>query len=456
MIDRRSFIVASVGTGVALATGAAELSGGGAIAASNPNVSLHGYGSSHVESVTAVTQVFGDGQKLIALVIEFDRAIRGSQLSASTFKVIDRTITKVYASHTGDISGHGRDGRFVVVELSPEDAAALLWVPLPHDGSGGGPGPGGPQVGDNTPGNKIVPASATVLQVSAVVTTDGHRYAADSTTALITNKVKNLIVDDFEQFSYTDPATSRTLTYNLFKPKHMRPGKRYPLVLFMHDAGVIAVPTLGPLVQGNGATSWASPEDQAKHPCFVLAPEYPEVVIADDYKPSTYFDATVNLLKAVASTYNVDPDRIYSTGQSMGAMMTLGINIKYPDLLAASYVVAGQWPADQAAPLARKKLWVTVSEGDTKAFPTENQIMSVVKGLGTKVAQAQWDGSSTGLEFAADVRALLAQHAPINYAHFTAGTLPAVKSGKTMEHPATWQVAYDIPSIRAWIMRQSL
>ncbi|MGH1554443.1 alpha/beta hydrolase-fold protein [Streptomyces sp. L7] len=42
--------------------------------------------------------------------------------------------------------------------------------------------------------------------------------------------------------------------------------------------------------------------------------------------------------------YSIDRKRRYTTGQSMGAMMSLGLNIKYPDLFAAAFIVAGQWP----------------------------------------------------------------------------------------------------------------
>jgi predicted peptidase len=43
----------------------------------------------------------------------------------------------------------------------------------------------------------------------------------------------------------------------------------------------------------------------------------------------------------------------------------------------------------------------------------------------------------------------------VNFAAFQAGTV--VPSGSTTSaHMATWQVAYTIPGIRDWIMRQSL
>ena len=309
-------------------------------------------------------------------------------------------------------------------------------------------------VGDTTPGGTIVAAKATLTQTGTVTTTRGTRYAAD-TTARTTDAVVNPIVDDFQQLSFSDPATGQTLRYNLFVPKNYDRRKSYPMVLFMHDASVVNVATEGPLVQGLGAVCWASPEDQARHESFVLAPEYGSVVIDDTYEPSTLFEATANLVQSVTQQYSIDRNRLYTTGQSMGAMMSLGLNIRYPDLFAAAFIVAGQWPTAQAAPLAQKKLWILVSADDTKAYPGEQAITEVIQDQGTQVSTALWDGRSTAAEFAADVRTMRAQRTPVNFAAFEPGTV--VPSGSTTSaHMATWQTAYAIPGIRDWIMRQSL
>ncbi|MFJ6080587.1 alpha/beta hydrolase-fold protein [Streptomyces sp. NPDC092369] len=442
-MERRTFIAGSVAAGATAVVGA-----GSAVAASDDEAAI----AEHVRGVTAITKVFGDGQKLIAVAVEYDRAIDNSALSTSTFTVTGRTVTKVYANTAVDLAGRGRDGRYVIVELSPDDTAAALWETR-QGGSGGAPGGGGPKVGDSTPGGTIVPAKASLVQQGTVTTTRGTRYAAGDTT-LTTTAVVNLVVDDFEQFTFEDPATGQTLRYNLFVPKGHDRRKRYPLVLFLHDASVVNVATEGPLVQGLGAVCWAGPEDQARHECFVLAPEYGSVVVDDTYVPSTLFDATANLVQAVTEKYAIDENRRYTTGQSMGAMMSLGLNIKYPDLFAAAYVVAGQWPSDVAAPLANKKLWIVVSQDDDKAFPGENAITQVIKDQGTEVATAVWDGHSTDAQFAADVRHLKARKAPVNYASFQTGTtVPA--GSDTSAHMGTWRIAYTIPGIRDWIMRQS-
>lgn len=294
------------------------------------------------------------------------------------------------------------------------------------------------------------------MQVGAVSAVDGSSLPA-APNPVTTSTVINPIVDDFHQLLFTDPATATELHYNLFVPKGYDPAKRYPLVLFMHDASVVGAPPTGPLVQGLGALCWASPEDQARHECFVVAPQYPTVAVDDTYQPTPLFDATVNLVQTVAQEYAIDRSRMYATGQSMGAMMTIGMNVVHPDLFAASYVVAGQWPTEQTAVLARKHLWVTVSEGDTKAYPGENDITARAQRNGARIARAVWDARSTPEQFTADVAALTGQGADINYVALQKGTTLPVGSSDTggaSEHMGTWHVAYGIPGIREWIMQQ--
>jgi predicted peptidase len=446
MVHRRAFIAGSAAAGALAVVGTASPSQAAQGAA--PATST---GAPQVQSVTAITKVYGEGQKLIAVAVEYDGDIADASLSTSTFEVTGRTVTKIYANRTATLAPRGENGRYVIVELSPDDAAALLWVQV--DNGGGGIGSGGPTVGDTTAGHAIVPASATLTQTGTLATTRGLSSPASAAT-LTTDAVVNLIVDEFRQFTFADPATGQTLGYNLFTPRNYDPRRRYPLVLFMHDAGVVNVATIGPLVQGLGAVCWASPEDQERHECFVLAPEYGAIVIDDTYLPSTLFDATVNLVHSITERYSIDRDRVYATGQSMGAMMSLGMNIKHPDLFAASFIVAGQWPADQAAPLAGEKLWILVSQDDTKAFPGENAIVEVIGEAGTPVSTGTWDATSTAAQFAADVRSMQAQHTPVNYATFAPGTVSTATDGGNA-HTGTWQVAYQIPEIRDWIMRQS-
>ncbi|MFE9997256.1 hypothetical protein [Streptomyces avermitilis] len=155
-MKRRTFIAGAATAGSLAALGSVAYG-----AAAEPDSTATKAG--HVRGATAITKVFGDGQKLIAVAVEYDREIDSSTLSTSTFAVTDRTVTKVYANTTAALAERGRDGSYVVVELSPDDTAAALWVtgqgsgtptgtpgtptatasPSPSSSSGSGGAPGG-------------------------------------------------------------------------------------------------------------------------------------------------------------------------------------------------------------------------------------------------------------------------------------------------------------------------
>jgi predicted peptidase len=415
----------------------------------------------HIKSITAVTDVFGEGIKLIAVAVEYNRTVSGASLSPGSFRVEGRSVTQVFTSGSTDPANRAPRGRFVIVALSPDDAGAALREPIRMGPPPGAAPAGGPQAPPRPPadvGQKLPPAmaprfklaSASIAQVQLIA-----GYAPMAAPAA-TTAVRNLVIEKFRQLEFRDPETGRSLRYNLFLPANYNSKKAYPLVLFMADAGATDTDPLTTLRQGLGAVVWARPEEQAKRPCIVLAPQYDEVVVNDASKASSMREVTYALVQHIAGTHAVDRKRIYSTGQSGGAMMTIALNIKYPDLFAASYIVAGQWDPALVKPLAQDKLWITVAEGDLKAFPGQNAITAVLEREGAKVARATWDGRWGPAEFAKAVAAVESSAAPINYTVLAKGTV--VPAGQPdnggSNHVNTWRIAYGIEGIRAWLFRQ--
>ena len=92
-----------------------------------------------------------------------------------------------------------------------------------------------------------------------------------------------------------------------------------------------------------------------------------------------------------------------------------------------------------------KKLWITVCEGDTKAFPGMNAATALWESLGSKVARNKtfWDSHANMTEINANVKDMTAANAPINYSVFAGGN-----------HMYTWSFAYDIEAIRDWLFQQ--
>ena len=278
-----------------------------------------GHAANHIKSLTVITEVFGDGQNISAAAIEYDKNIDNGKLSSAVFTVMGRTITKVYTSDAPTKSVQGVNGRFVVLELSVADPGASVIS----------------QRGRTATDTDV---KVSVTQAGDVLTTDGEKYESSSETMTSTNVV-NLVVDDFKQFEYKDPKTGQSLKYNLLIPKSYDEKKSYPLVLFMHDAGTTSNETKTTLIQGLGAIIWATPSEQAKHESFVLAPQYSTQIVNDNSEASEYLDITVDLVKTLANQYSIDKDRLYTTGQSGGCMMSIAIDIKYPDLFAARFLL---------------------------------------------------------------------------------------------------------------------
>jgi predicted peptidase len=283
------------------------------------------------------------------------------------------------------------------------------------------------------------------------------RGSAEILSAMAVERAVNLIVDDFQQFEFTDSKTGITLKYNLYVPRNYDEHKSYPLVLFIHDAGVISTNTRMTLTQGLGGVIWASPLEQGKHACFVLAPQYPSAIVNDNSEATPDLDVTVDLIKSLAAQYNFDQNRLYTTGQSMGCMSSIALLIKYPDLFAAALLVAGQWDAAKMSVLTWAKMWVVVAEGDRKAFPGMNASLAVLEAAGAKISRATWNGRASAEEFAFEIKNMIAEGNGIKYTVLQKGTVvPAgLSDNGGNNHVFTWPLVYAIEGLRDWLFSQS-
>jgi predicted peptidase len=298
------------------------------------------------------------------------------------------------------------------------------------------------------------PLQLSVAQVGEVTGTNGAKIAGTS-APFTTDRGISLIVDEFRQFEFKDPATGLTLAYNLYVPKDYDRSKSYPLVLFMHDASVTGAEPTRTLTQGLGAVIWASSTEQAKHPAFVVAPQFPNGVSTEGELGDRTGDTVVHILESLQRQYSIDRNRIYTTGQSFGCMLSLAIMIRHPDLFAASMLVAGQRDAQATSVLDHNKMWIIVAEGDTRAFPGMNDSIAVWEKQGTTVGKATWNARWSDAEFTAAARKMEAEGRNIRYATFLKGTVfPPGKEGG-IEHMATWPVAYRIEAVRDWLFAQT-
>ena len=393
-----------------------------------------------IRNVTSVTEVFGTGQQITHIILEFNEKVVNSQLTKNTFTVSDRTVEKIYSNDRPERTDIVKDGRYVIIELNPKDNGASLRLE-----------------GNDEVGFQMKKATSKITQKEDILFTNGKKLEK-SIAILENNKIRNLIVENFKQFVYKDPKTGTSVKYNLYIPKNYDKNKKYPLVLFMHDMGVLSEDTKTTLLQGNGAISFATPEEQARHEAFVLAPQYSRQVVDDNGDITSDLDATVNLIRDyLLLKYSIDEKKLYATGQSMGGMMAIVMNYKYPELFAASYLVACQWDPKEVSTMAKNNLWITVSTGDVKAYPGMNAITSELIKRGAAIAKDTWRADYTDAQFLEGARKVIAQKSNIKYTTLEKGTNPYLPKDANpgSEHSGTWKVAYNIPGIKDWMFLQA-
>ena len=274
----------------------------------------------------------------------------------------------------------------------------------------------------------------------------------DSDTTFVA--LKNVSLKKFNQFTFEDAKTGKTMAYNLLVPEGIKTGEKLPLVLFMADASTVGKDVTAPLTQGYGALEFASDRDQKEHPSFVLVPQYTEWAVQDDWSTTDEVEMTIRLLDKVCKEYNVDTNRLYTTGQSMGGMMSFYFNITHPDLFAASLFVSSQWDTSKMQDFGRKHFFYIVAGGDQKAYCGMQDLAKVLKANEARVDSASWSAKLPGDEQERLAEQLIARGGNINFIKWEAGSvLP--ESGKGMEHMASFDYGYKIAAVRDWLFRQS-
>lgn len=283
--------------------------------------------------------------------------------------------------------------------------------------------------------------------------TPGRGPAIDKSGDAVLQAMIKAVVPEFKQLEFKDTETGITMKYNLYTPKDADNGTKYPLVLFMADASTPGPDATLPLTQGYGALVWATAESQAKNPCYVLVPQFSGVAVNDAYEHTDEVDIVIRMLNSIVAEKNVDTDRLYTTGQSMGGMISMYYNVAYPDIFAASIFVDCHWDTSTFDSLARHKFIYFIAGNKGGAYKCLEPLEEAARKDGVQYTFAEWSArlpESRQSELAAT---MLEKGAPINIFEFETGTvLP--EDGKGSEHMYSFDYAYRISAARDWLFKQ--
>ena len=180
---------------------------------------------------------------------------------------------------------------------------------------------------------------------------------------------------DYQANMYTDPATNEVLQYNLFVPNNYDPATKYPLLVFLHAAGTAAqLPrTLAADGMGWVGVVFATTANQAMYPSFFLIPISqtndsgwgdPTAPITDPEKFEGRLTIVVLKQLLASGKYNIDPDRLYVTGPSMGGRGTWDMLRRYPGLFAAAAPSNAPASTADAALYVNQNIWAICGDMD--------------------------------------------------------------------------------------------
>ncbi|MCD8081053.1 MAG: dienelactone hydrolase family protein [Bacteroides sp.] len=195
-----------------------------------------------------------------------------------------------------------------------------------------------------------------------------------------------------------------TLNYRLLRPE---PGQQqYPLVLFLHGGGERGSDNEKQL--SHGSEMFRNPVNREKYPAYVLYPQCPE----DGYwayrnRPETFTPAempsgvpispvmelVVGLLDEYLLRPDVDIDRVYVIGLSMGGMGTFDLACRYPELLAAAIPICGT--VNPARLEAAKNVHFRIFHGDkdsTVPVSGSREAYKALKQIGADVEYIEFPG----------------------------------------------------------------
>ena len=211
--------------------------------------------------------------------------------------------------------------------------------------------------------------------------------------------------NEFEKKVYVT-ASGDSFTYRLLRPEDEQSGEKYPLVLFLHGAGERGSDNEKQLF--HGSQMWLNPVNRENYPAFVLFPQCPESGYwAYTERPSSFepdqmpsnvpLSPTFTVLKELLDTYlampQVDKQRIYIMGLSMGAMGTYDMTIRYPELFAAAIPICGTVNPNRLK--AAKEVKFRIFHGDAdKVVPVNGsrQAYKALKAAGADVKYTEFPG----------------------------------------------------------------
>ncbi len=157
------------------------------------------------------------------------------------------------------------------------------------------------------------------------------------------------------------------LNYDLFVPSPNDTTRKYPLIIYFHGYNDTVKKFL----------NWYDSSVQSVNPCFVLAPKCPPSDMEGWGNSflgvfSTRMGIAFDVMDSLINISNIDTNRLYIYGTSMGGFDIFEVLYKYPEKFAAAMVLCGGGSPSTAAEVMKTPLWIFHGGADDEVPITES------------------------------------------------------------------------------------
>ncbi len=220
---------------------------------------------------------------------------------------------------------------------------------------------------------------------------------------------------------------SGNLPYRLFTPDS---DEKVPLVVYLHGADAYGEDNELQLTMHDIGTTFATPEWQQSHPCYVLAPQCKH---GRHWSGPLDGSRVLALVKELTAKHpNIDSHRLYIYGYSGGAVGTLEILKYHPDFFSAAISICGATGRRDLMALTRTPIWLLHAADDL-----------IVK------ASYKSDGDYTTHLGSRDIyEALRNVHPDLHYTEYKEGTM---KETYGINPHCSWVPAGQDNDLKEWL-----
>jgi predicted peptidase len=213
------------------------------------------------------------------------------------------------------------------------------------------------------------------------------------------------------------------MTFYLYLPKGYNPDIKYPLVMLLHGGGQSADPTktaeenraaliFDPYAEiwGPGFPQPDSTDVQGTWPCFVVLPQ---VVTPNRFvdvpagqgsytmaaEPNTALRMSKEIVDSLQIMYHdIDPNRLYLTGLSMGGYGVWEAIERWPNYFAAAAPIAGGGDPSKAADLVNLPIWAFQGSADTTVpVAASRDMIAAIRAAGGNPRYTEYAGAEHGV-----------------------------------------------------------